>query len=166
MDWVYLGELVLGTVPRALSGPSCVLGGLRPASSTSLYFPFIIVSFLLDGVPKVGTCPIRPSLQLLGVVVRTGKYGHVRHKIMNAIMAAFGPRSAVVLFPLRGMIGSVTTGGRWPPPSSATLCRGGLSSWLRKGFSSPRLSRDFSLGLGLWPNIVIDMGLLVFYPLQ
>ena len=45
--------------------------------------------FLLNGVPKVGTCPISPSLQLLGVVVRTEKYGRVRHKALNAIMAAF-----------------------------------------------------------------------------
>ena len=45
--------MVLGTVPGALSGPSCVLGGLRPASSASLYSPFIVVSFLLNGVPRV-----------------------------------------------------------------------------------------------------------------
>ena len=50
---------------------------------------FIVDFFLLNGVLRVGACPIRPSLQLLGVVVRTGKYGHVRHKVMNAIMAAF-----------------------------------------------------------------------------
>ena len=45
--------------------------------------------FLLNGVPRVGTCPISPSLQLLGVVVRTEKYGHVRHKALNAIMTVF-----------------------------------------------------------------------------
>ena len=93
-----MGELVLGTVPRALSGPSCVLGGLRLASSTSLYSPFIIVSFLLDGVPKVGTCPISPSLQLLGVVVRTEKCGRVRHKALNVIMTTFPLNTFVVLF--------------------------------------------------------------------
>ena len=89
MDWVHLGELVLGTVLEALSGPSYVLGGSSPPLSVSLYSPFIVNFFLLNGVPRVGACPIRPSLQLLGVVVRTGKYGHVRHKVMNTIMAVF-----------------------------------------------------------------------------
>ena len=98
MDWVHLGELVLGTAPRALSGPSCVLGGLHPALLFSLYSPFIAVFFLLNGVLKVGTCLISPSLQLLGVVVRTEKYGRVRHKALNAIMAAFPLNTFVVLF--------------------------------------------------------------------
>ena len=90
--------MVLGTVPGALSGPSCVLGGLRPASSASLYSPFIVVFFLLNWVPKVSTCLISPSLQLLGVVVSTEKYGRVRHKALNAIMAAFPLNTLVVLF--------------------------------------------------------------------
>ena len=90
--------MVLGTIPGALPGPSRVLGGLRPASSASLYSPFIVVFFLLNGVPRVGTCPISPSLQLLGVVVRTEKYGRVRHKALNAIMAAFPLNTLVVLF--------------------------------------------------------------------
>ena len=90
MDRVHLGELVLGTIPGALSGPSYVLGGLHPPPlSVSLYSLFIVDFFLLNGVPRVGVCPIRPSLQLLGVIVRTGKYGHVRHKVMNAIMTVF-----------------------------------------------------------------------------
>ena len=55
----------------------------------SLYFLFLVDFFLLNGVPRVGTCPICPSIQLLGVVVRTGKYGHVRHKVINAIMTVF-----------------------------------------------------------------------------
>ena len=90
MDRVHLGELVLGTIPGALSGPSYVLGGSSPPLSVSLYSLFIVDFFLLNWIPRVGACLIRPSLQLLGVlVVRTGKYGHVRHKAMNAIMTAF-----------------------------------------------------------------------------
>ena len=65
----------------------CV-GGVS-SFSVSLYSLFIVVFFLLNGVPRVGTCPISPSLQLLGVVVRTEKYGRVRHKALNVIMAAF-----------------------------------------------------------------------------
>ena len=80
----------------------CLGGGcFRPPPSVSLYSLFIVVSFLLNGVPGVGACPISPSLQLLGVVVRTEKYGHVRHKALNAIMTA-SPLdtsvSSVVLF--------------------------------------------------------------------
>ena len=55
----------------------------------SSFLPFIVVSFLLNGVPRVGTCPISLSLQLLGVIVRIEKYGSVRHKALNAIVAAF-----------------------------------------------------------------------------
>ena len=60
--------------------------------------PFIVVFFLLNGVSRVRTCPISPSLQLLGVVVRIEKYGRVRHKTLNAIMAAFPLNTLVVLF--------------------------------------------------------------------
>ena len=81
---------------RGLGGPffdaSGVLGGLCPALSVSLYSFFIVVFFFLNGVPKLGTCPISPFFQLLGVVVRTGKYGRVRHRALNAIMAAFSLR--------------------------------------------------------------------------
>ena len=91
-------ELVLGTVSGALSGPFCVLGGLRLTLSVSLYSPFIVVFFLLNGVPRVGTCPISPSLQLLGVVVRIEKYGRVRYKALNAIIAAFPLNTFIVLF--------------------------------------------------------------------
>ena len=63
--------------------------GSPPPLSISLYSLFIVVSFLLNGVPRVGTCPISPSLQLLGVVVGTEKYGRVRHKALNAVIAAF-----------------------------------------------------------------------------
>ena len=64
-------------------------GGSLPCLSVSIYSIFLVVSFLLNGIPRVGTCPISPSLQLLGVVVRTEKYGRVRHKALNAIMTAF-----------------------------------------------------------------------------
>ena len=82
-------ELVLATVWGAFFDASGVLGGLRPALSVSLYSLFIVVSFLLNGVPGVGVCPISPSLQLLGVVIRTEKYGRVRYKALNAIMTVF-----------------------------------------------------------------------------
>ena len=54
-----------------------------------LPLPFIVVSSFLNGVPWVGTCPISPSLQLFGVVVRTEKYGRVRHKALNVIMTVY-----------------------------------------------------------------------------
>ena len=88
-DRVFQRELVLGTIRGAFSGASGVLGGLRPALSISLYSLFIVVSFLLNGAPRIGTCPISPSFQLLGVVVRIEKYGCVRQKVLNAVMAAF-----------------------------------------------------------------------------
>ena len=69
--------------------PLVCLGGLCPTPSVSLYSIFIVVSFLLNGVPGVGACPINPSLQLLGVVVRTEKYDRIRHRALNAIMTAF-----------------------------------------------------------------------------
>ena len=64
-------------------------GGLSPRPSVSLFSLFIVVSFLLNRVPMAGTCPISPFLQLLRVVIRTEKYGRVKHKALNAIMAAF-----------------------------------------------------------------------------
>ena len=66
---------------------SCVEGSPSPLF---LFTPFFIVVFLLlNGVPRVGTCPISLYLQLLGVVVSTEQYGCVRHKALNAIKAAF-----------------------------------------------------------------------------
>ena len=64
-------------------------GGFSTLLSVSLHSLFIVVSFLLNGVPRVGICPISPSLQLLGVVVNAEKHGYVRHKALNAIMTAF-----------------------------------------------------------------------------
>ena len=101
MDWVHLGELVLSTILGALSGPSSVLESSPPPPFVSLYSLFIVDFFFLNGVFRVGAYPIRPPLQLLGVIVRTGKYGRVRHKVMNAIMAAFSLDTSlffVVLF--------------------------------------------------------------------
>jgi len=50
----------------------------------------------MNGVPRVGTCPISLSLQLLGVVVKAEKH-YVRHKALNAIMAAF-PLNIFIFF--------------------------------------------------------------------
>ena len=89
MDRVYQRGLLLGTIRRAFYGASNVMGGLSPTLSISLYSLFIVVSFFLNRVPRVDACPISPFLQLLGVVVRTKKYGRVRHKTLNAIMTTF-----------------------------------------------------------------------------
>ena len=63
--------------------------GVSAPLSVSLHSLFIVVSFLLSGVPRVGTCPISLSLQLLGVVVKAEKHDYVRYKALNAIIAAF-----------------------------------------------------------------------------
>ena len=63
--------------------------GSRPRPSVSLHSLFIVVSFLLNGVPRVGTCPISPPLQLLGVVVKAEKHVYVKHKALNEIMTTF-----------------------------------------------------------------------------
>ena len=76
---------------------SLVCWGGRIPFSVSLYSLFIFVFFLLNEVPKVGTCLISLSLQLLGVVVRTEKYDSVRYQALNAIVAAF-PLDASVFF--------------------------------------------------------------------
>ena len=57
--------------------------------AVSFYSLFTTDFFLLNGVPRVDTCPISPSLQLLRVIVRTGKYGRIKHKALNAIMATY-----------------------------------------------------------------------------
>ena len=71
--------------------------GLSPTLSISLHSLFIVVSLLLNEVPKVGTYPISPSFQLLGVVVKEEEYGCVRHRARNAIMAAF-PSDTSIFF--------------------------------------------------------------------
>ena len=35
-----------------------------------------------------------------------------------------------------------------------------------EGLFLPMIEEGFFLGLGPWPNVDIDVGLLVFYPLQ
>ena len=97
-DWLHQRGLVLVTVWRVFVDAFGVLGGLRPTLSVSLYSIFIVVFLLLNGVPRVSTCPISPSHQLLGVVVKIEEYGRVRHRALNAIMAAFPLNTLVVLF--------------------------------------------------------------------
>ena len=150
-----MGELILSIVSGALSGPSCVLGGLPLPHP-----PFIVIFFLLNGVSRVATCPISPSLQLLGVVVRTEKYGRVRHKALNAIMVAFPLNTFVVLFCF----------STFPAPWGDREChyQWQVASFIL-GYTVPRrvlpmAEEGFFLGLGPCPNIDIDMGLLVFYP--
>ena len=65
------------------------VGRSPPRLFVSFYSLFIVVFFLLNGVPRASTCPINPFLQLLGVVVRTEKYGRIRHKALNAMVAVF-----------------------------------------------------------------------------
>ena len=80
-DWSSARNEELFLVPLVCYGGG---GGLRPTLSVSLHSLFIVVSFLLNGVLRVGTCPISPSFQLLGVVVKAEEYGCVRHKARNA----------------------------------------------------------------------------------
>ena len=95
MDRIYQRGLLIGMVQGAFSGASGGMGGFSPAPSVSLSSLFIVVSFFLNGIPRVGACPICPSLQLLGVVVRTEKYSRVRHKALDAIMTAFPLNTSV-----------------------------------------------------------------------
>ena len=88
MGRVYQRKLVLGMIRGAFPGLPSTLGGGGSLFCFSLS-PFIVVSFFLNRVPRVGTCPISLSLQLLGVVIRSEKYGSIRHKALNAIVAAF-----------------------------------------------------------------------------
>ena len=77
--------MVLGRIRGAFSSVSPLLAPFFCSSLLLFYSRFS----LLTGVPKVGTCPIRPYLQLLGMVVRTKKYGCVRHKTLSTIKVAF-----------------------------------------------------------------------------
>ena len=115
---------------------SCFFWCVRDPPPLFLFTPFlIVVFFLLNEVPRVGICPITPYLQLLGVVVRIGKYGCVRHKALNAIKAAFPQTlpfsplsfSAFVLFLPCGTIWSLATGGLLSLLPSAISIRGGFS---------------------------------------
>ena len=62
---------------------------LGPLLSCFSLLPFIVVSSFFNRIPRVGTCPISFSLQLLGVDVGTEKYGFVRHEALNTIVTAF-----------------------------------------------------------------------------
>ena len=166
--------------PRSFSGASGVFwgGGLRPPPSVSLYSFFIVVSFLLNGVPGVGDCSISPSLQLLGVVIRTEKYGRVRHMALNAIITAspldtsvssvvlfcFSAFPALVLFLLCGSIWNVTTNGRLPLLSSAISMPRRILPMAKEGLFLPMTEERFFLGMGPWPSVDIDVSLLVFTP--
>ena len=98
----------------------------------SLYSLFIVVFLLLTGVPRTSTCPIRPYLQLLGVVVRTEKYGCVRHNALNTIKATFPYTllfyvlsfSAFVLSLPCGTVWSFAIDGLLPLLPSAIFIRG------------------------------------------
>ena len=108
--------------------------GIHPLPFVSLYSPFIVVFLLLIGVLRVGTCPIRPYLQLLGVVVRKEKYGCVRHKALNTIKAAFpctlsfylSSFSTFVLSLPCGTVWSFAIDGLLPLLPSAISFRGGF----------------------------------------
>ena len=113
-------------VPLVCWGVSCPF--------VSLYSLFIVDIFLLNGVPRVGACPIRPSLQ----------YGHVRHKAMNAIMTSFSLDTSlfsVCPFLLQYFSFSVVRYRVSLPVAGYLLypqlnpCRGGFSSWPRRGLS-------------------------------
>ena len=84
-----------------------------PPQFVSLYFPFIVVFLLLTGVPRVGTCPIRPYLQLLGVVVRTKKYDCVRHKALNTMKDAFPYTLSFYLLSFSTFVLSLPCGTVW-----------------------------------------------------
>ena len=163
MGWVYQRELVIGMIRGTFSGASGVLR--RSPLSVSLYSLFIVIFFLLNGVPRISTCPISPSLQLLGVVVRTEKYGRVRHKALNAIMTTFPLDTSVFsvvffcfsAFPV--LWNDMECRYRWYV-ASFTL------GYIHAKEDSPMAEEGFFLGLGPWPNVDINMGILVFYPPQ
>ena len=137
---------------------------LRPFC-LSLSSLFIVVSFFLNEVPGVGACPISPSLQLLGVVVRTEKYSRVRHKALNAI---------ITTFPLNTSVFSVVLFcfSTFPVPWNDLECHyqwqvvSFILGYIHAEEDSPHRRGGVFLGLGPWPNVNIDMGLLVFYPPQ
>ena len=129
---------------------SLVCWGRRIPLSVSLYFLFIVVFFLLNGVPRVGICPISLSFQLLGVVVRIEKYCSVWHKALNAIVATF---------PLDASVFSVVffCFSTFPTPWNDMECR---YWWHVASFTlgyilaeedSPMAEEGFSLGWALGP---------------
>ena len=107
----------------------------------------------------------------MGVVVRTEKYGRVRHKALNAIMTAFSLNTFVVLFCFSTFPAPWLDREyyyRWQVTSSIlgyTVLRRALLV-VEEGLFLPATEEGFFPGLGLWSNIDIDVGLLVFYPPQ
>ena len=142
MGRVYQGKLVLGMIRGASLNLPRLLG--PPLSCFSL-LPFIIVSSFLNRIPRVGTCPISFSLQLLGVVVGIEKYGSVRYEALNTIVIAFPLDvfiisvvfSCFVAFPI---LWNNMECCHWSHVASFTLshiyprrifhCRGGIFPWV------------------------------------
>ena len=142
MDRVYQGKLVLGIIWGASLNLPRLLG---PLLSCFSLLPFIVVSSFLNRIPRVGTCPISFSLQLLGVFVGTEKYGFVRHEALNTIVTTF-PLDVFLLsvvfsyfiaFPI---LWDNMECCHWSHVASFTLshirprrilhCRGGISPWV------------------------------------
>ena len=123
-------DLVLGRIRGAFSGVSPLLA---PSFCSSL-LPFYSCFSLLTGVPRVGICPILPYLQLLGMVIRTEKYGCVRHKALSTIEVAFlcthsfylSSFSTFVLSLPCETVWSFTIDGLLPLLPSAISIRGGF----------------------------------------
>ena len=144
----------------------CVGGSTLPF--VSLYSPFIVVFLLLTGVPMIGTCPIRPYLQLLGVVVRAEKYGRVRHRALNTIKAAFPYTLSFYLLSFSTFVLSLPCGAVWSLapdgllpllPSNISIrggffhCRGGVFPW-----TEPLAQYRYWNGpIGLFPPTVLIM---------
>ena len=115
---------------------SCVGGSLSPLF---VFTPlFIVVFLLLNRVPRVGTCPISPYLQLLGVVVRIKKYGCVRHKTLNAIKAAFPQTLPFYPLSFSTFVLSLPYGTIWSLATDGLLSLLPLAISIRGGFSHGR----------------------------
>ena len=139
-----------------------VCWGSPPPFFVSLYSPFIVVFLLLTGVPRVGTFPIRPYLQLLRVVVRTGEYGCVRHKALNTIKAAFPCTLLFYLSFFSTFVLSLPRETIWNFAIHGLLLLLPSAISIRGGFSMAE--EGFFHGLGPWPSIDIQTGPLVFFP--
>ena len=158
---VYHKTLVLDMIRGAFPGLLCLLGGTDPPFCFFLS-PFIVISFFLNRVLRVGTCPISLSLQLLGVVVRTEKYGFARHKALNAVVAAF-PLDVFIFsvvfscFSVFPVLWNNMECRHWSYVASFTL-----------GYIHPRRIPHGQGGIFPWlgprPNVDNDMGLSTFLP--
>ena len=123
-------DLVLGRIRGVFSGVSPLLA----SPSCSSLLPFYSRFSPPDRGPQVGTYPIRPYLQLSGMVVRTEKYGCVWHKALSTIKVAFpcmhsfylSSFSTFVLSLPCGTVWSLTIDGLLPLLPSALSIRGGF----------------------------------------